>query len=220
MKKTKMPSRRRKGFRRVLIAAATLFLVNRIFLVGLLFPIQAVRHCEEREGTGRTNLVRRDWAPEIYKTGLVYLTENENAVMLSWARLTLYGWMGGLGVPVDCTEEAPIYGGWWSMSRYGGECLYYVFGRIDNPDIASIKVQVQYEDLAMGRAVRRTAFEWGSSKEDWLEKDGRRYFLFRKSPIDWSEYPSRAYPVAVGYDGAGNEIARVELDQGGGASFG
>ncbi len=57
MKKTKMSSRRRRTLRRVLIAAAAVLLVNRIFLIGLLFPIQALRHIEERTGTGRTAVV-------------------------------------------------------------------------------------------------------------------------------------------------------------------
>ncbi|MCI9332862.1 MAG: hypothetical protein HFG05_11965, partial [Oscillibacter sp.] len=95
MKKEKreiLPSRRRRTVRRVLIAAAAVLLVNRIFLIGLLFPIQALRHIEERAGTGRTAVVCRDWAPEIYKTGLVYLTENENVTMLSAVRLSFYGW--------------------------------------------------------------------------------------------------------------------------------
>ena len=83
-----LSSRRRRTLRRVLIAAAAVLLANRIFLIGLLFPIQALRHIEERTGTGRTAVVCREWVPEIYKTGLVYLTENENVTMLSAVRLS------------------------------------------------------------------------------------------------------------------------------------
>ena len=86
-KKGRLSSRRKRSLRRVLIAAAAVLLVNRIFLIGLLFPIQALRHIEERTGTGRTAVVCREWTPEIYKTGLVYLTENENVTMLSAVRL-------------------------------------------------------------------------------------------------------------------------------------
>ena len=71
-RREKLSSRRRRTLRRLLIAAAAVLLVNRIFLIGLIFPIQAVRHFEERQGTGRTAVICRDRIPEIYKTGLVY----------------------------------------------------------------------------------------------------------------------------------------------------
>lgn len=220
MKKTKMPSRRRKGLRRALIAATALFLVNRIFLIGLVFPIQAVRHFEERQGTGRTAVVCRDWAPEIYKTGLVYLTENENVTMLSVARLTLYGWMENFGVPVDCSEEAPIHGGWWAMSRQGRDSLFYVFGRVDDPRIDLLTVQVWYEDWAGFKAVRRNIVSWGLEREDLLEKDGRYYFLLKTRPVDFGEYPSNPRTTVTGVDLAGNILAEVELDRGGSSSYG
>lgn len=214
-----LPSRRKRALRRVLIAAATLFLVNRIFLIGLLFPIQAIRHCEEREGVGRTAVVCRDWAREIYKTGLVYLTENENVTMLSGARLTLYGWMDNFGVPVDCTEETPIHGGWWAMSRQGRDSLFYVFGRVDDPRIDLLTVQVWYEDWAGFKAVRRNAFSWGLEREDLMEKDGRYYFLLKTHPVDFGEYTSNLRTTVTGVDLAGNVIAEVELDGGGSSSY-
>lgn len=218
-KRQKLPSRRKRTLRRILIAAAAVLLVNRLLLIGLLFPIQAVRHTEERMGTGRTSVVCREWVPEIHWSQLLYLTENEHVTMLSGAQMSPFGWMDAFGVPLDCSEEAPIYGGWWSIDSNDEQSVYYVFGRIDNPDITYVKVQAQYEDSKTGEVVRRTAFEWGSSREDWAEKDGRRYFLLRKYPMDWGEYPSPIYPVAIGYDASGNEIARAELDEGASSHF-
>ena len=185
-----MRPRNRTAFRRVLIALAALFLVNHFLLTGLLFPIQAIRRCEERAGTGRTAVVRRDWAPEIYKTGLIYLTENETVTMLSAARLTLYGWMDNFGVPVDCSEPAAVHGGWWAMSREGRGSLFYVFGRVDDPGIDLLTVQVRYEDWAGGESVLRDAFSWGLEREDLLEKDGRYYFLLKNDSVDFGEYTS------------------------------
>lgn len=220
MKRTKLPSRRRRALRRVLIAAAALFLVNHIFHIGLLFPLQAIRQNEERAGTGRTAVVLRDSAPEVHRSHLIYLTESEDVTMLSGAYLTIFGWTSGFGVPVDCSEPAPIYGGHWNMTPKEGQSLYCAFGRIDDPDIDYLKVQAQYEDWTTGADIRRTAFEWGSSRESWAEKDGRCYFLFRKYPMDWSSYPSPIYPIAIGYDAEGNEIVRTELDQGAFSYFG
>lgn len=204
-KEKRLPSRRRRTARRVLIAAATLFLVNRVFLVGLLFPIQAVRHCEERENTGRTNLVCREWAPEIYKTGLVYLTENEKVTMLSAVRLSFYGWMEIYGVPLDCTEEAPIHGGWWTLYRKEEPSQFYVFGRIDDPDIDRLNILWTIEgdgDSDMWVV---------SDSGEWMERDGRRYFLCSFGNANAAAYK---FPLVVGCDEAGKEIARIGLEHG------
>ncbi len=164
----RLSSRRRRTLWRVLIAAVTLFLVNRIFLIGLLFPIQAVRHCEEREGTGRTAVVCRERAPEIGRTGLVYLTENEKVTMLSAVRLSLYGWIEIYGVPVDCAEEAPIHGGWWSLHQSGEASLFYVFGRVDDPDVGLLQIVVRHNaEAPKGNDVwQPLGFEWGLERED------------------------------------------------------
>lgn len=221
-KRQKLSSRRKRTFRRVLIAAATLFLVNRILLVGLLFPIQAIRHTEERMGTGRTNLVCREWVPEIYKTGLVYLMENENVTMLSAVRLSLYGWTEVYGVPVDCEPEAPVHGGWWSLNRgEEGKSLFYVFGRIDDPDIDLLQITVRHngEPPKKDGVWQPMGFEWGLTREDFIEKDGQSYFLLERYPVDWSNYPYGVTITARGIDLEGNILAEMELDQGASSFF-
>ena len=218
MKRKRMRPRNRTAFRRVLIALAALFLVNHFLLTGLLFPIQAIRRCEERAGTGRTAVVRRDWAPEIYKTGLIYLTENETVTMLSAARLSLYGWTEVYGVPVDCTGEGPIHGGWWSFVRLEKAGRFYVFGRVDDPEIAQLEVYFMRPDAPQGEErIGRVHGNYGVRREDsgWMEKDGQSYFLFETNLVDWSEYPTGLRVVAVGYDEERNVVARTDLDQGG-----
>lgn len=211
------PSRRRRAARRVLVAAAALFLVNRILLIGLLFPIQAIRQNEEREATGRTAVVCRDWALETQKATLVYLTENEKATMLSGTYLSFYGWMNAYGVALDCTEEASIHGGWWNLCRDEGLNLFYVFGRMDDPEIAWLEVfLLRKGDPLDEERIGRTSGDWGIGRDSkfWMEKDGRSYFLLRTYPVDWAYYPYGFQAVAVGYDEDGNEIARAELEQG------
>lgn len=218
MKRKRMLSRKRRAFRRILIALAALFLVNHFLLTGLLFPIQAIRRCEERAGTGRTAVVCRDWAPEIYKTGLIYLTENETVTMLSAVRLSLYGWTEVYGVPVDCTGEGPIHGGWWSFVRLEKAGRFYVFGRVDDPEIAQLEVYFMRPDDPQGEErIGRVHGNYGVRREDsgWMEKDGQSYFLFETNLVDWSEYPTGLRVVAVGYDEERNVVARTDLDQGG-----
>lgn len=221
-KRQKLPSRRKRTLRRVLIAAAAVLLVNRIFLIGLLFPIQAIRHTEERMGTGRTSVVCREWVPEIYKSQLIYLTENENVLLLSGAYLSFYGWTSGFGVPVDCGPEAPVHGGWWSLNRgEEGKSLFYVFGRIDNPDIDLLQIMVRHdaEPSEKDSAGQSAGFEWGLTREDFIEKDGQSYFLLEKYPVDWSDYPYGVTIMALGTDREGNILAQLELDQGASSFF-
>lgn len=218
MKKRIVSTRKKAAFRRLLIALAALFLVNHFLLIGLLLPIQAVRHCEERAGTGRTAVVRRDWAPEIYKTGLVYLTENETVTMLSAARLSLYGWTEVYGVPVDCTEEGPIHGGWWSFVQLEKAGRFYVFGRADDPEIAQLEVYFMRPDDPRGEErIGRVHGNYGVRREDsgWMEKDGQSYFLFEADLVDWNEYPTGLRVVAVGFDEDRNVVARTDLEEGG-----
>lgn len=212
-----LPSRRKRALQRVLIAAAAVFLVNRVFLIGLLFPIQAIRHNEERLGTGRTAVVCRSWDPGLRWDFLSYLTESETVTMLSEARLGLYGWTDAFGVAVDCTEEAPLYGGWHNLSWDGGPSRFCVFGRVDNPDIVRLEIQLRYLDWKLES---QTALTWNSQRSDWMEKDGRYYFLFQTyPPFNWADYHPGLDPLAVGWDEAGNELVRMELTQGASSHF-
>lgn len=212
-----LSSRRRRTLRRVLIAAAAVLLVNRIFWVGFLFPIQAIRYNEEHAGTGRTAVVCRKWVPEIFKTGLVYLTENENVTMLSGTYLSFCGWTNIYGVPLDCGPEAPIHAGWWSLVRLEEAGRFYVFGRVDDPDIDWMEVYFMRPDDPLGEErIGRAHGNYGVHRGDggWMGKDGRSYFLFEADLVDWSEYPTGLRAVAVGYDEDRNVVAQVDLEEG------
>lgn len=209
-KKEWLSSRRKRSLRRVLMAAAAVLLVNRIFLVGLLFPIQAIRHNEERMGTGRTAVICREWDPGFRWDFLAYLTKNENVTLLSGARLTYLGWMDAFGMALDCSEEAPIHAGTWFLN-WGDRAAIYVFGRIDDPDIAELRVLWTIE------GDEDSEMWWNVSKtEERVEEDGRRYFL---CSYDNANAASYRVPLVVGYDEEGNEAARIELDQWASTSF-
>lgn len=211
MRKKRMHSRKRTALRRVLLAAGALFLANHILLVGLLFPIQALRRCEELEGTGRTAVLRRDWPGEIVGNRLIYLSENENAVMLSDLRLGLFGWGDYPSLALDCSEGGPIWCGWMSLAERKNPRLFYVFGRVDDPEITRVEASFQYVDWDVAGGETRTVFSWASEEAEWMERDGRRYFLMRKYPVDWN-YPN-IQTVAVGFDREGAEVARSEVER-------
>ena len=122
-KRIHLPSRKRTALRRTAIAAAVIFCVNFFMHIGLLLPIQAIWQLEEREGARHTPVVTRDWAPEIHKTHLVYLMENDETTLFGSTYLSVYGWFAGFSVALDCSEEAPLYAGRSYMSRDDGRIM-------------------------------------------------------------------------------------------------
>lgn len=219
MKKKQVLNRKRLALRRLVTAAVLMVLINHFFLLGLIFPRQCIWQLEEREGARHTSVVTRDWAPEIHKTHLVYLTENDETTLFGSTYLSLYGWFAGFSVALDCSEEAPLYAGRSYMGRDDGE-VWYFFGRVDDPAIETVEVSLRSEEwnettrTPSYREIRRLV------AEDFLEKDGRRYFLLRDSGEWDSGFGSSPRPVAIGYDGAGGEVARVEIEQGISSYFG
>lgn len=212
MKKEKAFSRRKKALRRVLMAAVVLFLVNHILLFGLLFPIQAIRHNEERLGTGRTAMIRRDWLLEVRWSCLSYLSENEDVTMLSGTCLTWIGWVDNFGVPVDCSEDAPMHCGWWSLSRNDVQATY-IFGRVDDPSIVRVQVEAEYTGFReTDLPVRQMEMKLVSEEPDWMEKDGHRYFLIKTMAYGEEKW-NYFRPTVTGYDKYYCEAARMEIDE-------
>ena len=219
MKKKQVLSRKQLALRRLAIAAVLMVLINHFFLLGLIFPRQCIWKLEEREGARHTSVVTRDWAPEIHKTHLVYLTENDETTLFGSTYLSVYGWFAGFSVALDCSEEAPLYAGRSYMSRDDGRIMYF-FGRVDDPAIETVEISLrsqEWNEAAQApfyREIRRL------STAKLLEKDGRRYFLQRDSGEWDNETCSPPWPVAIGYDSAGNEVARVDIMQGNASHFG
>ena len=208
----KLPTRRRAALRRIAIMAAVLFVVNFFMNIGLLLPRQAIHEVEERSGTGWTRTVDRIWNPEIYKTHLVYLTQNQNVTLFSSAYLTYLGWMPGFGNALDCSREEPLYAGMSMMSR-DENSVWYFFGRVDDPEIQRIEIVMYAEEYdsqsyaVNGREVRRI------TDVELQEQNGRRYFLVKDSG-DWDyDRDNRPRPLVVGYNGAGEEIFRLDIQE-------
>ena len=218
-KRTPLPSRKRVALRRIAIAAVVIFCVNFFMHIGLLLPIQSIWQLEEREGARHTSVVTRDWAPEVHRAHLVYLTENDDTSLFGSTYLSIYGWMAGFSVALDCTGEAPLYAGRSYMSRDDGK-VWYFFGRVDAPAIETVTVSLQSEDWdAEAQTFNRREVRSLTTAE-LLEKDGRRYFLLRDGGEWDSDTCSSPRPVVIGYDSAGSEVARVDIEQGNASYFG
>lgn len=210
-KRTPDLNRRRKALRAVAVTlAAWLFMVH-VMHIGLLFPRQAIWQLEERAGIAHaTRVVERSRTAEIRASMLTYLVGNEEAAMLGGTYLTLYGWMAGFSIALDCTEDAPVHAGVYYMSR-DERNVRYVFGRVEDPEIVRVEVSLCPEEVdeqghsVVGEEVRRL------TDLTLTEQDGHRYFL-AKDGSPW-EAERRAIPVVYGYDGAGREVLRLEVTE-------
>lgn len=216
-KRTRLPTRRRTALKRLLTAALVMLFVNRVMLLGQLLPIQAIRQVEERQGAGRGRVVARAHTPEIYATMLVYLMENERATTLADTHLNILGWNAGFGTALDCTGDAPLYAGRVRLS-HDGENVTYFFGRVDDPDIETVEVRLMAMEVDEQSHYVPGEEEAYLAASEFYEKEGRRYFLLRDGPRAADE--GLCIPIAVGRDGAGDEIARLEIEEGRASFYG
>ena len=107
-------------------------------------PIQTAHRSADLQGIGRTHLVERRWEPELRATGLLYLMENENALLMTDTHLGLLGWETERGSAVDCTGDAPLYVGQYD-AVYDDRMVNCYFGRIDDPTIELVELQIRAE---------------------------------------------------------------------------
>lgn len=214
--RTPLPARKRRALKYLTIAALTVVLVNYTLHTGLLLPIQAIRAVEEREGVPHGRVVTRLWEPAVHKTGLFYLTENETMVLLGNTYLSLLGWTPGFGWALDCASGAPLYAGETSSCRDGGETVWHFYGRVDSPEIETVEISLRSitgYDQERGENLYEEQVLLAAGREDWLEKEGRRFFLLRCQLEDWPEH-SGVNAFAIGRDAAGNLVTEFPIEEG------
>jgi len=220
MSRQKVLTRKGKALRRIARFLAVMLVVNWVFGIGLLSPRHAVWEQQEREGiTGFMRTVDRDWVPEMHLTHLRYLMQNEKAVMMAGTTLEFFGWMGAFSTALDCTTGAPFYAGMDSLHRDGRDTVYHFFGRVDDPDIVQIDISLCHQEYHDGQDFYPEDFRFSAPREDWLEQDGRQFFLIRQSPLDWP-HKTRIHAFAIALNEAGEEVHSFEISDGSSCHFG
>ena len=218
-KQKRILPRRQSALRAAAITLAVMVFMVHVMHLGLIFPVQTVWQLEERAGIEHTRVVKRSPAPEIHRTHLAFLSENDDATLFSSCHLTLYGWMAGFHVALDCTEEKPLHAGVSYMNRDENRAWYF-FGRVDDPAIQRVEIslcETTYDNMSYahgGEEVHRMA---GIPLE---EQSGRRYFLAKYNGEWDNEEHSWVYPVLIAYDGNGEEVLRLEIENGNSSYFG
>ena len=139
VKKAELP-RRKKALRRTAAALALLVFMILTNLYGFL-PIQALRNQEDRSGVRRTEILRRDYLPQVHPFSLFYLSCNKDVVMLTSMRWNLLGGWYPVYAPVlDCDGSEPVVSGTYSVTYSDSDqYILYVFGCVNDPDIASVE---------------------------------------------------------------------------------
>ena len=217
MKQQKVLTRKGKALRRLARFLAIMLVVNWVFGIGLLFPRQAIWQQQEREGiTGHMRVVDRDWVPEIGVTHFRYLMQNEKAVMLAGTNLTLYGWMGAFSTALDCTTGEPFYAAMDSLHK-DDNSVYYFWGMIDDPEVDCVVISLCHQEYHDGQDSYPEDFRFYSNGEDWMEQDGRTYFMICKR-VDWP-HDTRIHAYAIAMS-KGQELYRMEIKDGASSHFG
>ena len=146
----------------------------------------------------------RLWTPEVHATHLVYLRGSEKAVTIADTYLTVYGWMGGFGWTLDCTEDAPLYAGEMTMRQDDQTetvCCYY--GRVDDPDITRVEISVRRAYYVDGPEQWEETANLPVEGEDFIVRDEGRYFL-AEDVIDDRSHESYHRAWIIAYDEDGN----------------
>lgn len=224
MRRKRMSTRKRDALRHAARALLLLLAANYLLHTGQLLPIQAIRETEEREGVYHTRVLRRMWAPEIYKTSLFYLTANENALLLGDAHFTYLGWFPQFGTALDCSGGEPLYAAERSVIRQRDQesTLYFFYGRVDDPAVETVEISLRYISGYDEEKKEKIYQEHDRlTAPIWSERDGRRYFLVQYD-LDREDWPEHfgAYSFAIGKDASGEVLTEFDIREGSLASYG
>lgn len=215
--KTKKPkpieTRKHKALRRTVILAALLA----VMLVDgyNVLPGQAIRYTEENYNLGRTEIISRLLPPREMKLfpAMFCLSGNENTLLMGGVRFhLLYGWLDFGGSPLDCSKDAPIHVGAWLTHRWsdavkGDPRADYLFGRVDDPAVAEVRVRLSWREFVDDQPEYCTDQVITVSAADMREKDGARYFVVPYAPEERAfqeAHDSRIYYLCDAVDAAGN----------------
>ena len=210
-RKKRLSTRKRRALRRVLILLILVIASWALGSYGYL-PSDNLREMEEMQGVGRTEVLRRIWSPATDGWNrMVYLSANENAVMLSGCFWNPFeGWTGSTYSVIDCSkEEKPVHSLVHFEARDGKNgkrvtnAPLRTYGRVDDPAVEVIEVRVGIKET--GKESREVAVQ-RSERKDWIELNGRAYFLMQTDRLEW-EGPIFFEPMLRALDADGNVVA-------------
>jgi len=216
-KQEKLVTRKAKALRRtaVFLLVAALLQLTHLYE---FFPASALWYAAEDVNCGRVRVIQRDWQVSGEGLGrLVYFGANDNALLMAKSQWNpLYGWMGMVKSAVDCSAPGPYHALVSLQASASAEedrwqsVTAWAFGRVEDPVIQTIEVRFRVNTGARdGELLYEDRYVFSTSRESWMEKDGRDYFLLKMPDLSWSmEEVLSAQTIAC--DGAGNPVASCD----------
>lgn len=203
MKKRKYnPTRKHKAIVRTAIAAALLILAFGANFYGL-FPSNGLRALEDTYGTGKTDVIAKTFEKAVFSE--IYLTENENVLMLAASRFGILGGWQDLGAAVmdkDPDAGAAVEAGSWSLvDDNSDERIFYIFGKVTDDAITAVNAWTADADGTMLQS---------AGTDEFIEKDGSRYFMIRMT--EFSQVPVHSV-IIQGFDQNSRLIYASEIEQ-------
>lgn len=209
MRKKRIPTRRQRAIRKMILPALLLLLgVGSLLLHRGAAPADARRDSEDRSGIGPTTVLEELDIPVGEKlTVRGTLSENSRGLLFSVAH---YDWLGGWQAvdefTVDRSGQEALFGEAVTIGPSQNNGSVLIFGHAD-PEIC--RVELEGELFVYN--------EWGRTqvRTVWERQGEETFFLFFP---DWEKADTVGILRCVGYDAQGREVARTEM-RGGTASI-
>lgn len=173
MRKKKQITRRRRAFRWLAVLA---FMIAWAVIPGRFrfSPDQAIREAERLGNIGPTQLIAELPGHE----GRTLRGNDKGLLILFLEESVSCGWEAQQRTYLDCTEPRPFHVA-FSRYHYGYVNMGNWFGRIDDPTAAAVHLEF-FERGELWNA-------YTLKKEDWIEKDGHRYFIVEFEKDGWAQ---------------------------------
>lgn len=179
-------SRRQKAFRRLGILMILLVIGSVTGLYQVL-PSMAVRDMEVSYGIAPTNTIERVYNPDISKTTLYYLQENDDVLM--WTSVKYYPFLGGwqrmFAAVVELDESAPLQVSYEAISS-DEKTTVYAFGQVKQAGEVVLQARDWDDDTVL--------CEFVVPETDYITYEGQTYFIsditeFYNQELWMSYYP-------------------------------
>jgi len=195
-------TRKHKAIVRTIIAAALLILAFGANFYGL-FPSSGLYAMEESLCTGKTEVIAKTFEKAVFSE--IYLTENENVLMLAMSKFYISSGWQGRGFAVEDKDPDAVAGveaGSWSLvDDNSDERIFYIFGKVTDDAITAVNAGTADADGTVLQS---------AGTDEFIEKDGSRYFMIRMN--EFSQVPVHSV-IIKGSDQNGCLIFESEIEQ-------
>ncbi|WP_409968328.1 hypothetical protein RFF05_17740 [Bengtsoniella intestinalis] len=184
-------SRRQKAFRRLGILMI-LVVIGSVTGLYQVLPSMAVRDMEVSYGIAPTDTIARVYKPDIDRTTLYYLQENDDVLM--WTSVKFYPFLGGwqrmFAAIVELDETAPLQVSYESIAS-DDESTVYAFGQVNQEGTVVLQARDWEDDSVLA--------EFVVPETDYITYQGNTYFISNITEFYNQEFWMSYYPKFMSY---------------------